>query len=302
MARVESAWTPEQSFKTNEDVVEPPPVDPPDPGDVLHRMHYHEDFSGGSNGQRVDTYTGLTNCTQGYCDTSRYHPQGSGKSMRSEYKTWNGDAWNEWGFVWESSRNGKPGPLKMHRYGEIWMRVVVFYPSNWDWTGGNPDVKGFRFYYSKSDGSQGDTSLGYTSKDYPQGDLRTRFTNYNPDSPGERWPNSAPAKGQWTVLEAYQVNDYIPKSSGGQAQIRFWRNGVAWAPQNGHDISNYSGSKFSRIMYHTYVNEGFPQDQDCWIDSFTMAFRGNHDGGYVDNAKDMPRDSTGFPHIGTDIT
>lgn len=267
----------------------------------LDNVHYYENFTGGSVGDNVTDSTAFVACSNGVITTDNPYPGGTTRSMRSTVP-FGETGWSKWGFVYENSRNSKPGPLNIQTGGEVWYRVAIRYDDDWEWgtNGGanpSPNVKGFRLYRGSDGNDKG--SIEFAPFLAQSGQLSSLVTSGTPDAWNTWGPGTQVQNGRWYMQEVYCKYDTQGVDSGGSGELKVWQDGVYIGSQkfwNGLlTASNHYGGRF---MYHTYWNADAPKTQSCQYAHVAWAYRGNTTSGYVDMTGSMDRDSNNFPFLG----
>lgn len=180
-------------------------------------------------------------------------------------------------------------PKRLRKGDELWLRFRAYFPEGFD-------------HYSYSGGGRlkflrHDTRNGSTGR--PEGYVDIYFDTPKASSAfkfifegQQKWSNigtksnDLPRLGSWETYEYYVKFDSVPKSEGGEATVRFWKNGELIGEINNLKTLKYSDSYTTRTLLWTYWNGGAPQTQSMWIDdlvltSDTPAGRDKHGNPYV---------------------
>ena len=164
-------------------------------------------------------------------------------------------------------------PAPLHQGDEIWFRVSFYFPEGFDYYsyGEGGRLKVFRVHMSTPDGAH----HGYSDV------LIDR-----PDSPWA-WIFGLEGSGQglsgigtkkedlpkferWETYEWYMKFDPVSKADGGQAIIRFWKNGKLVKEITDKKTMRESTDVADSALLFTYWNGGSPKTQSLWVDDMVL--------------------------------
>lgn len=162
-------------------------------------------------------------------------------------------------------------PEKVYKGSTIWFLVHTYMPADFDHHayGEGSRLKFLRIQTLKSNGD----SRGYNDLYF---DMLGAEQPYKWIYEGEnRWSdvgsrNNPPKKEQWQSYEMAVTLDNIPKSKGGQAQVRIWKNGVLLAEIEDRMTLARADDYSDRALLFTYWNGGAPKDQHMYVDEITI--------------------------------
>jgi hypothetical protein len=202
-------------------------------------------------------------------------------------------AYGAWGGVIDHPSNVTQGQA-------LWLRIRTFWPNGttYNSTGEGDHLKFMRFHTMSASNS----NIGYD-------DIYINPAGQNPPFmfiyEGEQiWDNIgsttaslvAPLMGGskepiqfgvWETYEYYVKFDTVSKDKGGQAEIRFWKNGSLMADMTDRITLLSSDAYSDRTHLFTYWNGGAPQTEAMYVDDVQLQ-------------TDTPsaRDAAGNPFIG----
>ncbi len=191
------------------------------------------------------------------------------------------DAWGSFGGVFMF-------PSALQRGGEAWFRVRVYWPSGFDYTapGAGGRLKFLRLHTQTSGGA----NIGYD-------DIYINGPGSNPQfqyiyETVDQWVPLGGAAEQikfnvWETYEFYVKFDTVPVSQGGQARVRFWKNGNLVRDISDKVTLSQSTGKIDSALLFTYWNGNAPKTQSLYVDDVVVT-------------SDTPpgRDAQGNPFIG----
>jgi len=177
-------------------------------------------------------------------------------------------------------------PTKVTRGGEVWLRVRTYYPSGFSFSA-NPWLKFLRMHTTDAGGS---TNYGY---DDWYINLSDAVHPYQFIYEGEQvWYQfgakaDSPQFNKWETYEMYVKFDTTPASKGGQAVVRFWKDGILIGESKDRiTLKNASATSDAAYIF-TYWNGGAPQTQSMYLDDIV-----------VQTDTPSARDAAGNPYIG----
>ncbi|MEJ2406095.1 MAG: hypothetical protein P8171_17695 [Candidatus Thiodiazotropha sp.] len=162
-------------------------------------------------------------------------------------------------------------PSPLYRGDEVWVRVRTFFPAsfNYDSSGEGNHLKFLRLH------TRGDSNTNYGYDDIyidPEASsLAFRFI-YEGDPV---WSNIGSTddkikKGVWETYEYYVKFDSISKDNGGNAIVRFWKNGeLLKEVTNLTTLANSNAYSESTYIF-TYWNGASPQTQQMYLDDLVI--------------------------------
>jgi hypothetical protein len=223
-------------------------------------------FNTGTLGQRVTSADGFDYAAGDsvYDNTHVYTGPLAARLTAREGET----GWGKWGGALEH-----PTPLRAGD--EIWFRVRTYFPSGFD-------------YYSYSEGGRLKflrihTVDGHTKENQGYNDIyidekgsSTPFRyicecehKWTPIGTQEYLPRF----DRWETYEFYVKLHPVPVSQGGQAMIRFWKNGELMAEIRDRKTLKNMDSISQRTLLFTYWNGGAPKTQSMWVDDVVLTTR-----------------------------
>lgn len=248
-----------------------------------HAWVMESDFEDGTVGQIAQPLA-ASGATLSLSKTvfSSANPHGGLKSAKAHLDP--GDVGGEWGAWWTF-------PQKVYEGDEVWIRVWMYIPSNFDWSS-DAHQKGLRISVKNS--SKG--SAGYFDA-YPGADSMyilngPGLTNYWTSGAGGSAPCAndkscfrfSPGTYGWESVEMYV------KASATKGIFRVWRNGKLLINDMQSETlkAGSSGNYLAGIGVFTFFNNaGSPIAQDTYIDDV-----------FITNEKPSNFDANGYPYIG----
>lgn len=309
MAKTESPWSQEVTFRTTAGGTEPPIVPPPGGGEgidgadiagIVAAGGRHYDFEGGTNGQSVTSaYPTINGATDGTISTEEA-AHGT-KSFKTFIDPKDGGYGSYGGILGEVN----PKHPFMLQGGEVWVRWYSFKPQSWE-NECDPYMKHMRI---STVTSSGDNSGGYSDM-YLNGHQHRWITETDQDWWEDPWYKASSAfnlrKGVWECYELYTRMGHTPTKDGGNGLMRFWVNGVLAIETGNRRTMKDAGGRSDRVLWHTWhqynngQGGGATQRRNSYMDQWTLAFRGNEDGGgSIDCTGSMATDAQGNYMIGT---
>lgn len=182
-----------------------------------------------------------------------------------------------------------PHPTNLKRGDELWFRVRTFFPTGFDYYshsgGGRLKFLRFSTLNAKTGKSEGYNDI-YIDKKGSSTPFKFIFEGEN------RWANVGksshwPSFDLWETYEFYVKFDAVPKSEGGHALIRFWKNGELLAEISDRKTLRSVESQVGRTLLFTYWNGGAPRTQSMWVDDLVLT-----------SERPQSKDSHGNPFIG----
>jgi hypothetical protein len=191
-------------------------------------------------------------------------------------------------------------PSNVQRGGQLWFRVRTFMPVgfNYNSTGEGDHLKFFRFHtMSNSNSNEGYDDIyinpagsnppfqfiyeGEQVWDYI-GTLTGKLTGVLLGD------NSDPiVLGQWETYEYWVKFDTVSVQKGGQAEVRFWKNGALMADMTDRITLATTDGYSDQTNLFTYWNGGAPATEAMYVDDLVLT-------------TDTPsaKDAAGNPYIG----
>lgn len=182
---------------------------------------------------------------------------------------------------------------------EIWWRVWVYLPADYEWSPDRPGNKFMRFHNYKGDGSNKqyiDTyskTNGILVENWANG-VGTFYDTLG-IKVGSSVVNNSPklgynSNGAYIGWEA--IEGYIKMGPAGQGIWRCWRNGKLWFEDKLTATAQDSGGYIRAVnLFGHYSNTsnqaGSPKDQSVWVDDV-----------FITNERPSNTDSKGNPYIG----
>lgn len=164
-----------------------------------------------------------------------------------------------------------PHPSAVKRGDQMWIRLRTYMPAgfNYDSPGEGNHLKFLRIHTR----SPTNSNLGYDDIYInPKGEMPPFRFIYEGEQLWSQIGTSANviALGNWETYEFYVKFDTAPVSKGGQARVRFWKNGALLA-----DITDrmtlYSADAYSDATYlFTYWNGGSLLTQQMYVDDLVI--------------------------------
>jgi hypothetical protein len=191
-------------------------------------------------------------------------------------------------------------PAAVQRGGQLWFRVRTFMPVgfNYNSTGEGDHLKFFRFHtLSPSNSNEGydDIYINPAGSNPPfqfiyegeqvwdligtvAGKLTANVLGDNSD---------AIVLGQWETYEYWVKFDTVAVKNGGQAEVRFWKNGALMADMTDRITLSTSDGYSDQTNLFTYWNGGAPATESMYVDDLVLT-------------TDTPsaKDAAGHPFIG----
>jgi hypothetical protein len=96
-----------------------------------------------------------------------------------------------------------------------------------------------------------------------------------------------PAFDRWETFELYIKFHPEPRASGGEAVVRFWKNGELLSEITDRKTLVNMDSVVTRSLLFTYWNGGAPKTQSMWVDDIVITSDTPH-----------ARDAHGNPYVG----
>lgn len=162
-------------------------------------------------------------------------------------------------------------PSKLYKGDTVWYQVHVYFPLDFDhyaYAAGNR-LKFMRIHTASEDGE----NHGYLDLYIDQKGSYNPFKYIYEGSP--RWvdvgsPENMIKPNQW---ESYQIQvtlDNVPKSAGGMAEIRIWKNGTLLTHVTDQKTLKAASDYSNRALLFTYWNGGSPKTQSMYADEITI--------------------------------
>lgn len=179
-------------------------------------------------------------------------------------------------------------PSLLKKGDQIWFRVRTFMPIGFDYnsTSEGAHLKFLRIHTQSSSGANEGYNDWYIN---PRGSSISHKFIFEGE---QKWSMAAddsfaPKLGVWETYEVYVKFDNIPKSQGGEARVRLWKNGVLLQDIQDRRTLVSASSTSDRTHLFTYWNGGAPKSQAMYVDDIVLT-------------SDTPaaRDSQGHPFVG----
>jgi hypothetical protein len=195
-------------------------------------------------------------------------------------------------------------PSAVQRGGELWFRVRTFMPTGFSYnsTGEGDHLKFFRFHtMSTSNSNEGYDDIyinppgsnppfqfiyeGEQVWDYI-GTLNGLLTGVLTGTHTDQI-----VLGQWETYEYWVKFDTVAVKNGGQAEVRFWKNGALMADMTDRITLKTTDGYSDQTNLFTYWNGGAPQTEAMYVDDLELT-------------TDTPsaKDAAGHPYIGVGST
>lgn len=176
-------------------------------------------------------------------------------------------------------------PQNLGRGGEVWMRLRAYFPSGWSFSA-NPWLKFMRIHTTSPQNSNEGYDDWYI---YLNGQRPYQFIYegeqvwYYFGTKNQDEPNF----DVWETYEMYVRFDSIATSQGGQALVRFWKNGLLIGESRDRRTLASNTTTAESAYIFTYWNGGAPKNQSMYLDDIKIQFTQPGD-----------RDAQGNPYIG----
>lgn len=173
--------------------------------------------------------------------------------------------WGNWGGVIQH-------PDKLEAGDELWFRVRMWFPQGFDYFsyGEGNRLKVLRVH--TADGSTG-KHQGYNDILIDQKGSKSAFIfGFEGEN---RWrgigaKSALPVFDRWETFELYMKFHPVAKASGGEAVIRFWKNGELLSEITDRKTLVSMNSVVTRSLLFTYWNGGAPKTQSMWVDDIVI--------------------------------
>jgi hypothetical protein len=176
-------------------------------------------------------------------------------------------------------------PTPLGKGDEIWVRIRVFFPQNFDFTA----TAGGRLKFLRvntTGGSKNDLYFVPSTAPAPNDTLGYIYEGE------DKWEffGPFPTREQWETYEMYIKFDTASIQDSGQARVRVWKDGHLLVDiQDRYTLKNPTDVADQSLVF-TYWNGGAPRGQYAYIDDL-----------YITNETPTTLDDTGFPFIGTAV-
>jgi hypothetical protein len=220
------------------------------------------DFNSGAIGQRVSKADGLDSAQGRTVYSNEVVYEGASSARLSILEGQEG--WGTWGGVVEF-------PEKLKTGDEVWYRIRTYYPEGFDYFSyaGGSRLKFLRVHTAGASGKH----EGYN--DILIDMLRSSNAFIFGFEGENRWKGIGPKKAlpafnTWETYELYIKFHPVAKASGGQAVVRFWKNGELLGEITDRKTLVSGSSVATRALLFTYWNGGAPQTQSMWVDDLVI--------------------------------
>ena len=250
------------------------------------------DAEGGTVGQRPDksagwTYSG-TDCT--FDDSEKL---GGKQSFRCRLPKGSHGETARWGFALQL-------PTHVSLGNEIWYRVWIKLPADYEWSPDRPGNKFMRLHSYQGDGTVKHYINAYSKtsgilvENWVPG-VATFYDTLNLASNHSTVVESKPKlgyKSDGTYIGWEAVELYVKMGLAGQGIVRCWRNGILWFEDKLNATAIDSGGFIKTITLFGHYSDtadeaGSPKDQSVWVDDIV-----------VTNQRPSHTDSKGNPFMG----
>lgn len=202
------------------------------------------------------------------------------------------EGWGEWGATTDF-------PTKLGKGSELWVRVSVFFPTDFDLTA-SPWLKFIRVHTATpSNSNQGylDWYINPPNRtiwsDYAKAQVSDPFTFYYEGRPVPRTfgtTNHKIALGKWETFEIYYKLDTVSTDKGGTGRVRVWKNNELLGDFTDQVTLADDNTVARSLFLFTYWNGNAPKTQSLYVDDVIIT-------------TDRPsnRDAKGNPFIGAPV-
>lgn len=192
------------------------------------------------------------------------------------------------GYYLQMTANAVPGD-------SLWYSVRTFAPTGYNYTA-TPYLKFLRYHtFTTPTGNSGNNG-GYDDI-YHDNDGHFHFI-YEGESVNENFAGGstafAPVNNVWETWDYRVVFGTVPLSSGGTADVYFWKNKVLIGRLQDRITMLGSGYSCREIHHSTYWNGGASQNQTLYIGRYAVAAK---IAGLRDDTPFLNTDTNGYPLI-----
>ena len=181
-----------------------------------------------------------------------------------------------------------PHDENLYKGDEIWFRVNTYFPSGFDYhaTGEGLRLKFLRFHTLSAEGNNYGYNDIYIDR---EGSGRAFLYIYEGEAVWKEVADDSylPKFDVWETYEFYVKFDSKSKDDGGDAVIRFWKDGVLLKEITDRKTLKDDAAYSPRTLLFTYWNGGAPQTQSMWVDDIVLT-----------TEQPASLDSEGNPYIG----
>lgn len=163
-------------------------------------------------------------------------------------------------------------PSNLVKGDEIWIRLHTFMPTGFDY---NSSAEGNLLKFLRVHTRDAtNTNIGYN--DWYITPTDNSFASHQFIYEGEQvWSyvtdlSLRPVLNTWETYEIYLKLDNVPAASGGQARVRFWKNGILILDAADRQTLQTAVAFAERMHIFTYWNGGSPQTQQMYIDDLII--------------------------------
>lgn len=159
-------------------------------------------------------------------------------------------------------------PTNLVKGDEIWLRINTYMPAGFNYNSiGEGELLKFLRVHTRT---ASNPNIGYN--DWYITPTNNSFATHQFIYEGEqKWSyvtdmSLRPVVGVWETYEMYLKLDDVPAASGGEARVRFWKNGQLILDIADRKTLQSPGVYADRMHLFTYWNGGAPQTQEMYID------------------------------------
>jgi hypothetical protein len=205
------------------------------------------------------------------------------------------DGWGEWGGILTF-----PSPVAAG--GEVWVRLSMFVPSNFNWVSPNGGMPGkfMRVHTATAKGA----NVGYHDLFIADPAVTNTLAPDAYGSPGppvltriyegvQLWSwvgtqaKNAMVRDHWETYEVYIKFDPVSKNAGGGGEVRIWKNNQLLLDRTSEKTLVNATDIADAFYLFTFWNGGAPATQSLYVDDIT-----------VTTQTPSNRDAAGNPFIG----
>ena len=181
--------------------------------------------------------------------------------------------WGEFGAM-------MPFPAPLEKDQELWIRLDMFVPEGFDYTG-SPQLK-FMRVHTKSEAGENYGYLDFLiTPDGPShwskalgGKTDAPFYFYYETVVNQEYPGSYEKdrirKGEWESFEIYYYLDSVSTDNNGKGRVRIWKNDELLADLPSQTTLKTASAVADSFLLFTYWNGGSPKDQHLYIDNIMI--------------------------------
>jgi hypothetical protein len=165
--------------------------------------------------------------------------------------------WGHWGYGLESLPKLRAGD-------ELWYRVAMFFPEEFDFWTDHGSLKTFRFCRQTISDKKNRGCVDMQIQASGSWRIGSEYDNW-----GKSWlqvKGGKVVKGEWGLFEVYM-------KMGDPGIMRMWKDGVLFAEYNQFETLQ-EGAQFLRVLQFTYWNGSAPKTQGMLMDHITVFIQG----------------------------